>query len=235
MDAKGVLDSMLIDGKQIAAKGLNQAEQHLNLPDSGPERDAMIDGMQKGALAAGALAILLGTRTGRRVGEAALKVGSVAAVGGLAYNAWQRWQENVQSGAVTKIEPADTGTAVPISELDGDPLQSRSIVLLRTMIAAARADGHIDAAEKKSIMEKMGDQQLDDDVLAFLRTEIESEVSPEALAALADSAATGHEMYLAARIIIDTANDKEAAWLEQFRNALDLPAGLVSELEQQVT
>jgi len=56
------------------------------------------------------------------------------------------------------------------------------VVLLRTMIAAAQADGHIDAAEKKIIMDKMGKQNFDAEVLDFLRGEIENPPSVDALA-----------------------------------------------------
>ena len=44
-------------------------------------------------LAAGALvAVLLGTDTGRQVGGAALKLGGIAAIGGLAYKAYQNYK-----------------------------------------------------------------------------------------------------------------------------------------------
>jgi len=151
MDAKGVLDSVLADGQSMASGALDQAmdkaEQHLDLPEAGPERDAMISGMKTGAVAAGALAILLGTRAGRRLGGTALKLGSVAAIGGLAYNAWQKWETNVEGGRVKSIDAVDA-SARPIDALEESSLQERSVVLLRTMIAAAQADGHIDAAEK---------------------------------------------------------------------------------------
>jgi len=54
MDAKGVLDSVLADGQSMASGALEQAmekaEQHLDMPEAGPERDAMISGMKTGAV-----------------------------------------------------------------------------------------------------------------------------------------------------------------------------------------
>lgn len=234
MDAKSLLESMLSDGRSIAAKTVDQAGEQIGLPDSGEQRDAMLDGMKKGALAAGALALLLGTDAGRRVSGAALKIGSVAAVGGLAYNAWQKWQTNVEGGKVTRVDPA-ASDAKQVSELDGDALQGRSVNLVRAMIAAARADGHIDANEKQAILKQMGDQQLPDEVIAFLRTEIESDVDVATLAALAESPSEAAEMYLVARIVIDKAQPAERQWLDSFATALALSDEVVSDMEAQLT
>jgi uncharacterized membrane protein YebE (DUF533 family) len=233
MDAKSLLESMLSDGRSIAAKTVDQAGDRIGLPESGEQRDVMLDGMKKGALAAGALAILLGTGAGRRVGGAALKIGSVAAVGGLAYNAWQKWQTNVEGGKVTRVDPAGAD-AKQVSELDGDALQSRSVNLVRAMIAAARADGHIDANEKQAILKQMGDQQLPDDVLEFLRTEIESDVDVSTLAALAASPREAAEMYLVARIVIDKTVPVEEQWLNSFAVALELSDEVVADMEAQL-
>ena len=73
-------------------QGQTLAEQKLGIPAEGAERDSMLSGMKTGAAAAGILALLLGTRTGRKVTGLGLKVGSVAALGGLAYQMYQRWQ-----------------------------------------------------------------------------------------------------------------------------------------------
>jgi len=58
----------------------------------------MLRGLGKGAAAAGALALLVGTKGGRRVTGTALKLGSLAALGGVGYTAYRNWQEK-QSGA----------------------------------------------------------------------------------------------------------------------------------------
>lgn len=239
MDAKGVLDSVLADGQSMASgvfgQALDKAEQHLDVPQDGPQRDAMISGMKTGAVAAGALAILLGTRAGRRLGGTALKLGSVAAIGGLAYNAWQNWEKNVQGGRVKSIESMDgTAAASPIDKLEDSSQQQRSVVLLRAMIAAAQADGHIDAAEKQVIMEKMGNQNFDAELLQFIRAEIENPPSVDTLAGLADSEATAAEMYLAARIVIDQSNADEKQWLESLQQSLKLQPELVSEMEKEI-
>src|SRR5262249_9578697 len=109
-------------------------------------------------LAAGTLvAVLLGTDTGRQVTGAALKLGGMAAIGGLAYKAWQNYKDGG-----TPEEAAKTPDLLP-PPLDTSFHPSRApqgesefaLTLIRAMIAAANADGHIDEDERKKIADKL--------------------------------------------------------------------------------
>lgn len=232
VDSKNLLESILADGKVIAEKSLDVAQGKLGVPEKdGAERDAMLDGMQKGVLTAGALALLLGTGAGRRLTGAAIKLGSVAAVGGLAYNAYSKWQAQLPKtgGGVKRIEPA-----TPRSELKDDTTQKRNVALIRAMVAAAKADGHVDEAEKKAMLELVDQQQFDEETLAFLKKQISSDVTVAEIAALADSPEAASEMYLACRIVIDQSNDDEKAWLASLSSELKLSAELIAGLEEEV-
>jgi len=122
MDAKNILENLLEKSQTATTKGLEIAEEKLGVPESGEQRDAMLDGLGKGALAAGAVAILLGTKSGRKLTGTALKVGGVAAVGGLAYQAYNQWQQNQNTTL------AHTGT--PIHDLADTPAQTRKLKVL---------------------------------------------------------------------------------------------------------
>ena len=50
----------------------------------------MFSGLGKGALMAGGLAALLGTGAGRRLTGGTLKLGGLAAIGGLAYQTYEK-------------------------------------------------------------------------------------------------------------------------------------------------
>ena len=91
MDTKLFLDELLKTGKDLAGKGQAIAEEKLQIPTEGAERDAQMDGIKKGAMAAGVLALLLGTKGGRKLSGSALKLGSLAAIGGIGYKAYQNW------------------------------------------------------------------------------------------------------------------------------------------------
>jgi uncharacterized membrane protein YebE (DUF533 family) len=91
MDARSILDNLLKTGQQLVEQGKDLAEDKIGVPVDDAARKSMIEGAKKGAIGAGVLALLLGTGAGRKVTGAALKMGSVAAVGGLAYIAFQNW------------------------------------------------------------------------------------------------------------------------------------------------
>ena len=82
MDIKTIMEQMLQSSKELAQKGKDLAADKIGVPEeSSAERDAMVSGLGKGAVAGGVLALLLGTRLGRRLTGKALKYGSLAALG----------------------------------------------------------------------------------------------------------------------------------------------------------
>ncbi len=216
MDMKNFLDQMLQSGKEMAQKGQNMAEQKLGLPAEGEQRDNMLSGMKTGAAAAGVLALLLGTGAGRRVTGAAVKVGSLAALGGLAYQMYRQWENNpnaagtAQAGEQAMLEPPAPKASVE--------------VLIKAMIAAAKADGHVDAAELANIHQQLTDVELQGDVNDMILTELAQPLDVKGIAALAKGdLAVATEIYLVSAAIIDDANEVEKAYLIDLRDALQLP------------
>lgn len=226
MDSRELLDQLLATAKDWTAEGRQLAEKKLGLPESGTERKAMVSGMQKGALAAGVLALLLGTSAGRRLGGASLKLGGLAAVGTLAYQAIKNWQAD---------QSKQTGDPVrPVNELAGPQAESRGRILLKAMIAAANADGHIDLHERKSIQSRIGELDIVPDAARFIQEALAQPISIQEIAAQADSPESAAEIYLVSRTLIDKENEQEKAYLETLAKALKLEPELVTQLEAQV-
>ena len=224
MDTRNLLEQLLESGRQLANQGQDAVEQRLGVPEAGEQRDAMLSGAGKGALAAGALALLLGTGAGRKVTGSALKLGSLAAIGGVAYKAYQNWQS--QSGNTD-----DAGT--PVAELSGNSADSRSMTLLKAMISAAKADGHIDDQEQAKISEQIGQMGFKADDLAAIKAELEKPVDLAELVKAVDSPATAAEVYLASMLVLDLQNQQERTYLQQLARELKLSDDLVAQLEQQ--
>ncbi len=65
LNAKTFIDDPIASAKRLLDHGRELAEDKLGVPQQGERRDAMLEGMGKEALAAGALAILMGTGVGR--------------------------------------------------------------------------------------------------------------------------------------------------------------------------
>ncbi|PWQ98542.1 tellurite resistance TerB family protein [Leucothrix arctica] len=225
MDAKSLLEGLLKTGREMAAKGQAVVEEKLDIQEPGEKRDATISGLKTGAMAAGIMALLLGTKTGRNVTGSALKLGSLAAVGGIAWQAYNNWSTNNENAA-------KNGEPVAIDNLPEAAANERSMLLLKAMIAAAKADGQVDAQEMADIQKQVSELGLTGDIAGFIQSEIASPSSLEALAAQCDTAEVAAEVYLISSVMINKTNEMESAYLDALAAALELPDSLLVELEK---
>lgn len=232
MDTKSFLDELLKTGKDLASKGQAIAEEKLQMPNQGEKRDATLDGMKKGAIAAGVLAVLLGTGAGRRITGSALKIGSLAAIGGIGYKAYQNWMAQREAVDQEVRDITDDAKLVNFDELDDEQKNERSQVLLRAMIAAAKADGHINNKEITAIQEQIIKLDLGDEVSSILDDEIAKPLDVKEVAALAENQAMAAEIYLVSAVITDRENSMEREYLETLARTMELPDALVAQLQE---
>jgi len=223
MDINNLLEQLLKNSKEVAQKGQVMAEQKLGIPAEGTQRDSMMSGIKTGAAAAGVLALLLGTRAGRKVTGVGLKVGSVAALGGLAYQMYNRWQNENNTTATVD---AKTATLLPAPEQK--PVLS-SEVLLKALVAAAKADGQVDEQELKLIRTKMAELHLDQDLNDMLMNELVKPLGAKEVAALAKGdKQAALELYLVSSLLLDKTNEAERVYLSDLQAALALPDAVVA-------
>ena len=228
MDARKIMDQILQSGKELAEKGKDLAEEKLGVPAAeGEDRDAALSGLGKGAAIGGVLALLLGTRGGRRLTGKAIKYGSLAALGTVAFKAFQNYQKSAQGDAV-----ADIGA--PVGELNNEAAEKRSMTLLKAMVSAAKADGHIDEKEREAIRSQMQQLQLDEEAMYLIHAELEKGLDVAAIAGEVDSKTAAAEVYLASRMVLDVNDLRERAYLDELAGALDLSDDLVQQLESEV-
>lgn len=191
-----------------------------------------------GALAGGLAAILLGSKTGREIGGEALKLGGMAAVGALAYKAYSDWQAGKEAPAAPSAPPsvpmlpAPSGTPFNPSTETGQQKLARH--LLRAMIAAAKADGHIDAQEQARIFAEMDKLPLAADDKAFVMDELRAKLDIEAVAGAAETPEEAAEIYTASLLAIDIDNAAERGYLAMLAARLKLDDALVGHLQQTV-
>lgn len=221
MDMRSVLDQLLQSGKELARQGRDLAEDKLRIPEAGGERDAMLSGLKKGAVAGGLMALLLGTRSGRRLGGSAVKLGGIAALAAVAYKAYQSW--NQQQGRTVADKP--------LTEVSGPEADSRSSQLMRAMIAAAKADGHIDQQEYQQIEHQVEQLDLHGDIKQMILAELAKPLDVRAVAAGATSPASAAETYLASLMVIDVDSDVERKYLRDLAEALGLSHEYADHLE----
>jgi uncharacterized membrane protein YebE (DUF533 family) len=192
-----------------------------------------------GALAGGLAAILLGTKTGRRLGGDVLKLGGMAAVGALAYKAWRDWQAGKAPAQTAEPErasppllPAPAGTPFnPVNEMGQQRLARH---LLRAMIAAAKSDGHVDSQEQARIFGEMDKLSLSSEDKAFVMDELRAKLDIDAVAEAASSPEEAAEIYAASLLAIDVDNAAERGYLAMLAVRLQLDDALVAHLQQNV-
>jgi uncharacterized membrane protein YebE (DUF533 family) len=180
----------------------------------------------KGAAAGGALAILLGSRGGRNLGGKALKIGTVAALGTMAWKAYNEWQAK-QAGQAAST-PA---TPARFEQLPAPQLEQHSTAMLMAMIAAAKADGHMDERERGLVEAEMHRLDADPAVRGWVAEELRRPVEPAEVAARATSPEMAAEIYLASVVVADQTTTMERAYLDELARQLKLAPDLKANLE----
>ncbi len=198
-----------------------------------------VDAAERNPLAAGAIAaILLGTGPGRSLTTSALKLGGLAAIAGLGYQAYQDYQRGnrpgsgEQGGDPSRL-PGQGESAFHLDQQAADP--DFALLLVRVMIAAAAADGHIDAAERQRILGKLRETSLDAEAQAFLQNEIDDPAGFDVILAAATSDERKVEIYTAARIAVDPDTRAERGYLDLLAGRLGLPDKLIEHIEATVS
>ena len=107
-----------------------------------------------------------------------------------------------------------TGTSVAT-----DTMEANARLMIRAMIQAAKADGEIDAEERKKIMEHLEDAGPEE--RAFIEAELGAPVDPMALARDTGEQ-MGAQVYAAALMTVRVDKTSEASYLDNLANALGL-------------
>jgi uncharacterized membrane protein YebE (DUF533 family) len=187
-----------------------------------------------GAAVGGALALLLGSRRGRSFGGKALKVGTVAALGTLAWRAYNDWQARQQPAAPASAAGAPQAAQPTPPSFDALPapqLEDHSRAMLKALIAAAKADGHLDDRERGVVEAELQRLDADPATRRWVEDELRRPVEPADVAAASSGPQMAAEIYLASAIVADDTTTMERAYLDELARRLGLPADLKADLE----
>jgi uncharacterized membrane protein YebE (DUF533 family) len=211
MSLQNILNQLLQSG----------SEQYQNAKQSGD-----LAKYGKGAAVGGVLALLLGSQRGRSVGGSVLKLGSMAAIGTLAWKVYQDYQAKQNPAATATATPAPTFAALP-----APAMEDHSRAMLRAMIAAAKADGHMDERERGLVEAEMARHSTDASTQQWLQAELRKPVEPADVAAAAASPEMAAEIYLASVLVADDTSTMERAYLNALAHQLKLTPELQQALE----
>jgi uncharacterized membrane protein YebE (DUF533 family) len=214
MDLKHLLNQAL--NSDVVKQGQQQLKQQSN--------SGTLKSLGAGAVGGGLVNLLMGSKKskklGKKVGKNALKVGGAAALGALAYKVYNDWQAKL---------PSPSG----LSSFDAQNSIHNELIL-KAMIAAAKADGHVDQQEMTHIESTLGQYGADDNLQTLVHAELSKPLDPTEVASLAHSPQQASEIYLASLIVIDEQNFMEKAYLNELAKQLKLAPEVVHQLELQL-
>ncbi|MCE7930304.1 MAG: DUF533 domain-containing protein [Xanthomonadales bacterium PRO6] len=125
--------------------------------------------------------------------------------------------------------PAPAAVVAPAANTQ----QADATHLIRAMIAAANADGQIDAAERAGILERAMEAGLDAATQQFLMGELRAPAALEDIVA-ATRPELRLETYAAARLAVSVDTDAERLWLDRLTAALGLSAEDRQRVHEQI-
>ncbi len=196
--------------------------------------DKLPGGLAGGAAAGGIIALLMGNKSARKIAGKAAGYGGAALLGGLAYKAYSNWQHNkgMQTTAWSDTENTvlETTDAFTPGDTQAPDFQ---LQLIKAMIAAAKADGHIDATEQQRIFSAVEEMDVSTEVKGVIFDLLQQPITVEELAVGAETIEQSSEIYLASCLVINPDQPSERAYLDQLAAVLKLPEGLAQQLQWQ--
>lgn len=169
-------------------------------------------------------------------GRGAVGGGLLAVLGSLAYAAMQG-QSQAPGGGVGLGMPGGGQGAGPMGAAPGVPaghddpaaVQRKAVLVLRSMIHAAKADGQIDAQEMDRILGRL-DASEDREARDFVLDEMRGPADPDAIARGVTSPLEAAEVYAAALMAIEADTPAERDYLTRLAAALRLPSQVIARI-----
>jgi len=222
MDVQRLLDGFLGNGSGSST-------------GAGARTGGLPGGLLGGAAAGGLVAALLGSKKVRKVGSKALTYGGLAVLGGLAYKAWSDHRANRPHEPASVAPPAPPpGSGFDPARLQDSRGDDFRLTLVRAMVSAALADGHIDANEQALIDQQIQSSGLGEDERRFIAEQLNRPADPIAIASLCADEPQATEVYLASLVALDPSVPGDARYRDRLGDALRLPDDLRRRLEREV-
>ena len=222
----GFLDHLL-KSTGATVSGANQANRGSGIGG------AINSDFGRGTLTGGALGLLLGkNKKARKLAS----MGGLAALGMMVYNTYGEYQRQ-QQGTAGQLPAAQPVPATPqtVDRLPAPQADAHSAAILQAIVAAAKADGHIDERERSLIEGEFARQGVATDVQQWLHAELEKPLDPAQVARAATSPELAAEMYLASLLMADEQGFMERAYLDELGRQLKLEPALQARLQQQIS
>lgn len=139
---------------------------------------------------------------------------------------WQNPSTGGKGGLFGFVNTANADTG-------GGEGEGQADAMLKAMVAAAQADGKIDEAEQRNILQAL-DGQLEASALDAFRQFLTQPVSMDEVVSAASDPATAFNLYLVSAMTINPDNAQEKQYLENLAEKLGISDQAVQVIEQQL-
>lgn len=181
-------------------------------------------GIAGGAMAGGLMTLFLNNKSARKFAGTAATIGGAALLGGLSYKAYKNWQEARQNKTISDEK---SFTSAEIMSPD------YQLAVIKAMIAAARADGHIGEVEQQRIFDAIHNMDLSTELKATIFDLLQRPIHVSEIAMGAVNLEQKTELYLVSCMIVDHDNPAEKAYLAELAEVMNLPSDLTQQLRIQ--
>ena len=128
-------------------------------------------------------------------------------------------------------QPARVPPPLPASEPAGNP---ESVLLIRAMIAAANADGVIDASERSNILKRLQTVELSKEEHGFIIQELLSPADLETIVAGVNSPELARQVYTVSMMAMEVDTDKERQYMDTLASRLGLDQSTVEQIQRNL-
>lgn len=234
MNLNNVLNQFL--GSSSSAEQEGQAQQPAN--NFSNLADKIPGGLFGGAAAGGIMALLMSNKSVRKYAGTAAMYGGTAVLGGLAYKAYQNWQTGNNTNMQQEMHTQATASneANFHQQAMGHTQSSQNdfeLTIVKAMIAASKADGHIDAEEQQRIFQAVEKMDLSSQEKGVVFDSLQKDIPIEELTRGISGMELKAEIYLASCLAIAPDQPAEREHLDKLGSALGLPNDLLQHLERQ--
>ncbi len=126
----------------------------------------------------------------------------------------------------------------PTAEVADDELPPElTYAIVRTMVAAALADGHLASEEKAMVQKHLGDSGLSEEQTSQIHKDLVLPPSPTELAALTEDRSGREMLYRFGALVVladQRTSELERGWLERLASAFEFDAERKAELEAEI-
>ena len=132
------------------------------------------------------------------------------------------------------VAPAAGPAAAPVAAVPpGADSAELAVRMLQAMVAAAHADGVMDEAEERAVLDRLRGADLDQEEKFFLLDQLHRPKTIEELAAGITDLAVARTLYLLAATAVAIDTEAERAWFDRLARQLGLSREMQAFLEEQ--